>query len=278
MTSLMKVLCLSVMVFAGARGEAAVIDVDYPAIADTPVGKALKAVLYKDGTVDGDPACSVNRVLVSWEGERSPPLLQYRGLQATHLREALSQQATSVETKAGTAVEMPNQPRFAMLQVSDDEVAVATLNGLNNLALKEWPEPSGNLITFTGVPSDLKLDDPDWNKKITTFTLTFSASGKLNLRAFALNSSEAQSVMRWVSGSRPALAIAAGLGIEKAQFPQRLVKDAKIQRRGSIITVDVDLSKDETLLKDTYQFLTDTLSKRMRKYSKPQAQPAAPKE
>lgn len=259
--SIAVVLLFSALVSANA----ALIDVDYHALATTPIGKSLKQILSNDGADDAFTT-GLQRVMVSWQGEKAPPLIQYLGLDADQLAESLAARASEIKTSAGEASLLPHQPRFGLIPVSQDEAVVGTINNLNALALHNWPAPNGKVITFTGVPTDLKLEE--YKDRISSFIITREADGKIQLRVFSPSNSSAESLMRWVNASRPLLAVAAGVGVAKADFPHRLVKKAKIERKGCVTTVDVDLSKDKTLLTEVDQYLADTLTSRMKKYSK----------
>jgi hypothetical protein len=248
-------------------GSAALIDVRFPSIAETSLGTALRDVLLDADTraSAGDPTAGLERVLVSWQGEKAPPLLQYRGLQVADLARILSDHRTPLETEAGRAYVLPRH-RFGMVAVCEDEAAVATLASLDHLALPPWPDAPAEIIRFSGLPSDLRLDE--WSDRISTFTLTMDEKSRVLVTVNSPNKAAAQSLMRWINASKPLLAMAAGVGVDKAQFPDRLVKVAEIERKGAAILVSIDLAKNAKLKGETFDFLAETLKRRMRKFAK----------
>ncbi len=258
---------LLTIIAATIGASAATVDVDYPKLRDSELGAVLVACIAPMTPVEGDQpielASVCTRVLVSWDGPKAPPVVRYRGVPAQALIDRLAAQPGAVQVDGPAGPSWPvHQKGFVLAKIADDEVVMATLKSMPTLAMPEWPEQRDRVISFSGPATDLKLGDLQDN--LASFDFVWEPTGRLLLLATANSKTDAKSVMRYISLRKPLLDIAAGVGVEKAEFPAKLLSGASFARSAEKITVKSNL--DEDMRGEAVAFLVKTINKQMKKY------------
>ncbi len=247
--------------------SAATVDVDYGQLRDSDLGRLLAESISPVSEAEGvqplDLATPCTRVLVSWEGPKAPPVVRYKGVPAQALLDRLATQPDVVALDGPLGPSWPvRQKGFVVAKVADDEVVMATAKMMPALVMPEWPQQREGLIAFTGPASHLKLGD--LQDELASFDFVWQSTGKLLLLATANSKSDAKSVMRYISLRKPLLETAAAIGVEKAEFPAKLLDGASFSRSGERITVKSEL--DDGMRSEAVAFLVKTINKQMRKY------------
>jgi hypothetical protein len=250
-----------------ASASAATVDVDYPQIRDSDLGRVLIECLAPQVESEGGAKLEIagrcSRVLVSWNGPKAPPVVRYLGVPAQAIIDRLAAQPEVAVLDGPIGPSWPvHQKGFVLAKLSDDEVVMATIKMMPTLVLPEWPEPRDRVISFTGPASHLKLGE--LQDELSSFDFVWQPAGDLLLLATANSKTDAKSVMRYISLRLPLLDIAAGVGVEKAEFPAKLLSGASFSRTGEKITVKSSL--DDNMRGEAVAFLVKTINKQMRKY------------
>ncbi|HYE05008.1 MAG TPA: hypothetical protein VEL07_05730 [Planctomycetota bacterium] len=243
---------------------AATVDVDYDQIRDLPLGQNLITELKID--IPGGPAeyaAELKRLRLDWTGTKSALLLAARGLPVPAMKTALAE-ATPMATPHGDAFPLPRDPRYALLPLADDEAVIGTAKGLGEqYTPSPWPEPTGAALAFNGVPGDINL--AEFADRVNDFQMTLTREGMLIGTINCKDRKTARGLMSYISNRLPFLTLAASVGVDKAQFPKRMIDAAVIERNAHVITVTIDLTKDDALRKDAHEYLIKTLRRRMKK-------------
>ncbi|MBA3685091.1 MAG: hypothetical protein H0W72_07605 [Planctomycetes bacterium] len=256
------------LVATSTSAFSATVDVDYPKLRDSELGRVLIGCIWaaeaEGSTAPSEAANGCTRILVSWDGPKAPPVVRYRGVpaQAVIDRLAAKPEGAAIDSPIGPAWPA-NQKGFLVAKVADDEVVMVTVKMMPTLVMPEWPEQRDRVISFSGPASHLKLGDLQDN--LSSFDFVWEPSGVLELLATANSKTDAKSVMRYISLRRPLLDIAAGVGVEKAEFPAKLLSGASFTRSGAKITVKSSLNED--MRGEAVAFLVKTINKQMRKYN-----------
>lgn len=258
-----RLLILSCLAFAAS---AATIDCAFPHIRDTTLGGTLATTLQVPA-VEGQPAheplreCS--RVLITWSGPKAPPVVRFKGVAARELMGRYAAAgAAPVESRYGAAYPLPQQQGFVAVALADDELLIATPTLMAQLEAPEWPTASGNVMDFTGPATDLKLGD--LQDELRHFNFVWGPDGKLVLRATATSKTDAKAVIRYISLRKPLVDAAAGVGIEKAEFPSKLLNAATFDRKDAEVIARMELD-DPTRLQ-AVDYLAKAVTRQMRKY------------
>ncbi len=265
---LMRTVATALCLAGAGTAAAATVDVDYEQIKDQPFGQQLLTELKidvpaTDENPSDDPANGLQRLMLTWNGTKSPLVLQCKGVKANEMTASLADNPNVYKCPLGLAHPLPREKRYSVVAVSQDETVMGTVKGLNEFTLGQWPEKSGSAMTFIGTPTDVNLDE--LSDRIKTFTMTMSADGMLVAAVQAKDKKAAKALLAYVNNRLPLLTVAAAVGVEKAQFPKRMVDAAKIERKDTMIYVTVDLSKDLALRQEAHEFLLKTFRKRMKK-------------
>jgi hypothetical protein len=255
---------LAVSLFAWL--SAATIDVDFQHIAQTGLGRTLEQLLLAPVAEGGEadhPLATCDRALVVWNSPKQTPVVRFHGVDVADRIAKLMPHGGTVETKHGVGQKLAAYPGLVAIMLAPDEMLVGAPALIDALeAPPAWPAPTGNVMTFVGLSGDLNLDD--LQDEIVDFVFTWAADGAIRLVANTHNKAEAKAVLRWISVRRPLLAAAAGLGIDKAQFPERMLDSTTFGRDGAAVTAKLDLN-DQTR-GEAVDYLTKNLSRKMRKY------------
>ncbi len=257
-------------------GSAATVDVDYPKLRDTDLGRLLVDSISpqseREGVAPLDLATACTRVLVSWEGPKGSPVVRYRGVPAQALIDRLAAQPDVTRLDGPVGASWPvRQKGFVAAKIADDEIVMATAKMMPTLVMPPWPERHESLIAFSGPATDLKLGD--LQDELASFDFVWESTGKLLLLATANSKNDAKSVMRYISLRKPLLETAAAIGVEKAEFPAKLLDGASFSRSGEKITVKSEL--DDAMRSEAVAYLVKTIGKQMRRYNR-DPRPAAP--
>lgn len=245
---------------------AATIDVDYAKVRDGSIGAALNATLATTATageVVPDPLVACQRVLITWSGPKQPPIVRFLGVDtAVYCARLVASEAVSIDTKFGTAYALPKQKGFAVVALSDNELLMAPPALLATIEAPVWPELTTNVISFSGPATDLKLGD--LQDELKEFVFAWEPTGAISLHATANSKSDAKAVLRYISLREPLLDAAAALGVDKAQFPAKLLDAATFDRQNNIVIARLDL--DEPTRVQAIDYLAEQIRKQMKKY------------
>lgn len=255
------ILCCSVALLG-----AATIDVDYTKVRDGSIGTALSAALAtagSEGEVVPDPLAACQRVLITWSGPKQAPVLRFLGVDTTAFCARLSNSgAISTDTKFGSAFALPKQKGFAVVALGDNELLMAPPTLLATIDAPAWPQATSNVISFSGPATDLKLGD--LQDELKDFIFAWEPSGAISLRATANSKSDAKAVLRYIALREPFLDAAAALGVDKAQFPSKLLDATTFDRKDNVVIARLDL--DEPTRVQAVDYLADQIRKQMKKY------------
>lgn len=245
---------------------AATIDVDYTKVRDGGIGAALSAALAtaaSPGEVVPDPLANCQRVLITWSGPKQPPVVRFLGVDTTAYCKRLSDSgATSIETPFGTAWALPQQQGFSVVALSDQELLMAPPTLLATIEAPAWPPATTNVISFSGPATDLKLGD--LQDELRDFIFAWEPNGAVSLHATANSKGDAKAVLRYISLRQPLLDAAASLGVDKAQFPSKLLDATTFDRQGNVIIARLAL--DEPTQAEAVEYLAKQIRKQMWKY------------
>lgn len=283
-TRLAALACLLVLVAADAR--AALVDAQYEAIKDTAVATVLTSALQMPPPADGgqqpgsvpgaapqaepaagdpaaDPLAGLNRILVGWEGVRSPPVIRFVGLDAAATVTRLSAGKEPTATAIGPSYPLPNLPGFCIVAVGERELVVSTPAALEKLQLPPLPPASGHALQFTGPASDLKLGE--LQDKLKDFHLTYDSDGVTRATLRANNEKDAKKVDRWVWWRKPLVYAGADLGVKKLKFPAKLLDQTEIARSDDALIATTSLKDDLKL--QAFQMLADQIKRECRRFA-----------
>lgn len=264
---MLRILLLALLVLPTLR--AASIDVDFTGIAGTQLAETLEEILEvpaTEGQPLDQPLVCCTRILVSWQGTNSPPVVRFRGVPSAERMERLAASgAPVVETPWGTGYRLPNLLGYVAVGIGRDEVLAGAPEILATLAEPPaWPETFEHIMSFKGLSSDLKLGE--LADELVDIDFTWPRDNKLTLVSHAKSRGDAKAVLRYISIRRPLVHAAAGMGIDKADFPSRLLGATTWDRSGSTIKASFDL--DDTTRIEAVDYLTKSLRRHLRKYRK----------
>lgn len=262
---MLRILLLAMMALPALR--AATIDVDFTGIAGTQLAETLEEILVvpaAEGQPADQPLLCCTRILVSWQGINSPPVVRFRGVPADERMERLAASGTpAVETPWGTGYRLPNLLGYVAVGIARDEVMAVAPEVLATLTEPPpWPEAFEHIMSFKGLSSDLKLGD--LADELVDIDFTWPRDNKLTLVSNAKSRGDAKAVLRYISIRRPLVHAAAGLGIDKADFPSRLLGATTWNRSGNQIQASFDL--DDNTRIEAVDYLTKSLRRHLGKY------------
>jgi hypothetical protein len=259
-----RLLVLSLLV---GVATAANIDCAYPHIRDTTLGTALATTLGAPATPEGavaidQPLKDCQRVLITWSGPKAPPVVRFLGVPAEALVARYAATGTRVDSRHGPAYPLPQQPGFIAVALGESDLLIATPAVLAQIDPPEWPEATGNVLDFSGPATDLKLGD--LQDELSDFLFAWQPDGKLVLHATANSRHDAKSVLRYISIRKPLVQAAAGVGVDKAELPAKLLDCATFSREDNILTARMDL--DEPTRVEAVEYLAKQVRRQMKKY------------
>jgi hypothetical protein len=266
MTVSLRTLLITLIYVCVSRLSAATIDVDYTKIRDGKLGIALRTTL--DTAAPGAPAAedhlaACQRVLITWSGPKQPPVVRFLGVDTGTLCKRLAENgANSTDTKFGAAYPLPHQAGFSVVALSANELLMAPPALLSTMDVPPWPAASTNVLSFSGPATDLKLGE--LQDELKDFVFAWEPTGAVTLQATANSKSDAKAVLRYISVREPLLDAAAALGVDKAQFPSKLLDAATFDRKGNVIVARLDLN--EAMRAEAVEYLANQVRKQMRKY------------
>jgi len=262
----MRVVLISMVCCVVTALGAATIDVDYTKVREGGIGVALSATLATaaaEGEVVADPLAVCQRVLITWSGPKQPPVVRFLGVDtAGYCARLAASGATSIDTKFGVSWSLPKQKGFAVVALNDNELLMAPPALLATIEAPAWPVATANIISFSGPATDLKLGD--LQDELKDFVFAWEPTGSVSLHATANSKSDAKAVLRYISLREPLLDAAAALGVDKAQFPAKLLDATTFDRQNNIVIARLDL--DEPTRVQAIDYLADQIRKQMRKY------------
>lgn len=256
------------LAFAMPLLPAATIDVDFGGIQGTQLGQTLDELLVvpaAEGFPADQPLLCCTRILVYWSGVDMAPVVRFRGVPSEERMNLLAAaMAQPVETAHwGIGYRLPNLQGYIAVALSRDEVMVGTPAVLDQLSeAPAWPETFEHIMSFRCVTNDLKLGD--LKEELVDIHFVWPHDGKLSLNSNAHSSGDAKAVLRYIGLRKPLVHAAAGLGIDKADFPSRLLAATTWDRDGKVIKARFDL--DDKTRVEAVDYLTKSLRKQVNKY------------
>ncbi len=249
--------------------HAAHIDVDYAGIQGTALAETLQEVLtvpVAEGMPADQPLLCCTRIVVSWEGVDMAPLVRFRGVPAPARMEILAAAGMErVETPLGVGYRLPSLLGYIAIATDRDEILAGAPEVIQALTeIPPFPAEFTEIMSFIGLSSDLNLDDLSDN--LVDINFAWPHDGKLTLTSTAKSSGDAKAVLRYIALRKPLVQMAAGLGIDKADFPARLLGATKWDRDGKVILATFNLD-DKTRI-EAVDYLTKSLRRHLRKYRK----------
>jgi hypothetical protein len=270
---------------AAGEAAAALVDAQYDEIRDTSVGALFVSCLQPapaaagsqagstpGTTVSGtpvadppavDPTKDLKRVLVSWDGVKSPPIVRFVGLPAEAVAAAIAGDKPSTPTAVGPSWPVPNVPGFAIAVVKPDELVMSVPSTLEKLQLPELPPPSGHSLRFTGPGSDLKLGEIQ--DKVKDFELVHDHGGATKATINTPSAKDAKSLDRWVWWRKPVVFAGADVGVKKLKFPSKLLDQTDIDRHDAALVASTTLKDDMRL--QAFDYLTDAIKRELRRFA-----------
>ncbi len=259
---------LAVLAVLGRPCSAALVDCEFDTIRGTPVANLFLDAL-KPKHVPGQPKAAnaadlskLARVLVQWDGVKSPPIIRFIGLPARATMAPLIVGETSTQTPLGPSWPLPNLPGFAAVVVGEADLVVSTPAKLAALAPVPVPGPTGHAMQFTGPATDLKLGD--LLPSLRAFSMTYDGNGSTKAVLFAKSESDAKHVDRYIWWRKPLVYAGADLGISKLQFPARLLDQTDISRDKDQLVATTSLDGD--IRNQAFQVLADTIQRELRNF------------
>lgn len=257
---------LAALVLLAGVAAAANIDCAFPHIRDSSLGTALSTALGAPAT-DTAPALDqplkdCQRVLIVWNGPRAAPVVRFQGVPSEALMARYAASGTRVESRHGPAYQLPQQTGFVAVALNAQELMIGTPAILATIDPPPWPEPTGNVLDFSGPATDLKLGE--LQDELSSFLFTWQPDGKLVLRATAASRHDAKAVLRYVAVRKPLVQAAAGVGVEKAEFPAKLLEAAAFSREENILIARMDL--DQPTREQAVDYLAKAVRRQMKKY------------
>lgn len=258
--------CLIAVVLLVGTAAAATIDCAYPNLRDTTLGTALSTTLgapaAEAAPAIDDPLADCQRVLITWSGPKAAPVVRFLGVHAEALMARYAATGTRLDSPLGPAYPLPQQTGFVAVAIDSQELLITTPAILATLELSAWPPATGNTIDFSGPATDLKLGD--LQEELTSFLFTWQLDGKLVLHATASSRHDAKAVLRYIAVRKPLVQAAAGVGVDKAELPAKLLEAANFSREDNILTARMDL--DQTTREQAVEYLAKAVRKQMKKY------------
>ncbi len=277
------VACIGVL--ATRSASAALVDVEFVEIRDTPVGIMFSDCLKGEppaapadpaAAATADPAVTMGppaptdddgvkdlkRVLVGWDGVRSPPVIRFIGMSADDTIARISKGQPGIPTALGPSWPMPNLSGFAIVKVGEKELVVTTPASFEHLTLAPLPEAAGHALDFKAPSTDLKLGD--LQDKISDFHLTYDKEGSTLLQVNTPNERDAKSVDRYIWWRKPVVFAGADVGVKKLKFPAKLFDQTEITRKRNVLTAKTTL-KDE-MRDQAFIYLADAIKRELRRY------------
>ncbi|MBA3709080.1 MAG: hypothetical protein H0W83_09710 [Planctomycetes bacterium] len=280
--------CVGVLSLLALPARAALVDVQFADIKDTPVGTMLRDCLKPeappapaaaDGTAapaDGaavdpaataavpeeDPTVGLRRVTVAWEGTKSPPIIRFLGIPSKQAVDRISKGQAGTDTPLGKSWPLPRLPGFSVVILGDEDLVVAPPKTLETLKVAAWSAAPAHALDFTAPATDLKLGD--LQDKISDFHLTYDSSGSTLLQVNTPSEKMAKSVDRYIWWRKPVVFAGADVGIKKLKFPARLLDAADIDRKKNVLTAKVTLKDD--MKNQAFGYLADAISRELRRY------------
>jgi len=257
---------LAALVLFSGLAAAANVDCAFPHIRDTALGIALSTTLGVPATESApaidQPLKDCQRVLIVWSGPKSAPVVRFQGVSSEALMARYAAVGTRLDSRHGPAYPLPQQAGFVAVALNAHELMIATPAILAQTDPPAWPEATGNVLDFSGPATDLKLGD--LQEELSSFLFTWQPDGKLVLRATAASRHDAKAVLRYVAIRKPLVEAAAGIGVEKAEFPAKLLEAADFSREENILFARMDL--DQPTRDQAVEYLAKAVRKQMKKY------------
>jgi|GEM_PF-3619137 len=249
--------------------RAAHIDLDYTGIQGTALAEILQGVLtvpVAEGMAADQPLLFCTRILVAWEGVDMAPLVRFRGVPGSTRMEVLAAAGMErVETPFGVGYRLPSLLGYIAITTDRDEILAGAPEVILGLTeIPPFPAEFTQIMSFVGLAGDLKLGDISDN--LVDINFAWPHDGKLNLTSTAKSTGDAKAVLRYIAVRKPLVQMAAGLGVDKADFPSRLLGATKWDRDGKIILATFNL--DDPTRIEAVDYLTKSLRRQLRKYRK----------
>jgi len=260
-------LLLTALLCAG-QATAALVDIDYAKVRHLTIAKTLAGILASAPTETPDadafnPASSLSRVVITWDGAKAPPSLRYEGVPVAELVRRLAALGEPTASPQGPAYALPGVAGYSLLALGESEAAVLPTRLLATVTPPEWPaERSAHAVSFSGVSGDLKIGDA--SDRVRSFDLAWNMPGDVVVRVQATSNDAARSLLRWLGASRPLISIAAGFGSTRADFASDLLAVTTINRKGSLVTAVAKL--EGKVLAQVESELLRAITKQMRRY------------
>jgi hypothetical protein len=264
---------------------AALVDAEYAEIRDTSIGALFVSCLQcappapapaAPQQVSGqpqpvvaadppatDPTKELKRVLVSWDGVKSPPVVRFIGLPAEEVAAAIAGGKPSTPTAVGPSWPVPNVPGFVIAVVKPDELVMSVPSTLEKLQLAPPPPPSGHALRFTGPGSDLKLGEIQ--DKVRDFELIHDHGGATTATINTPSAKDAKSLDRWVWWRKPVVFAGADVGVKKLKFPSKLLDQTDIDRKDAALVATTTLKDD--MRAQAFDYLTDAIKRELRRFA-----------
>jgi hypothetical protein len=247
--------------------QAANIDVDFTGIQGTQLGGTLEEILVVptgEGMLPDQPLLCCNRILVTWEGTEMAPIVRFRGVPSEERMQLLEASgARPTATPWGVGYQLPALKGYLAVAIGRDEVMAVAPAVLTDLTeAPAWPEEFTDIMAFRGAATDLNLGD--LKEELVDIDFRWPHTGKLTLNSNAHSSGDAKAVLRYIAIRKPLVQAAAGLGIDKADFPSRLLSATSWDRDGKLIKATLDL--DEKTKIEAVDYLTKSLRRHLRHY------------
>ena len=257
---------LAALVLLAGVAVAANVDCAFPHIRDTALGTALSTTLGVPASETtpalDQPLKDCQRVLIVWSGPKAAPVVRFQGVESEALMARYAAVGTRLDSRHGPAYPLPQQAGFVAVALNAQELMIATPAILAQIDPPAWPEATGNVLDFSGPATDLKLGD--LQEELSSFLFTWQPDGKLVLRATATSRHDAKAVLRYVAVRKPLVEAAAGIGVEKAEFPAKLLEAAAFSREENILFARMDL--DQPTRDQAVEYLAKAVRKQMKKY------------
>jgi hypothetical protein len=279
--------CLAAM--TAAHAGAALVDAEYAEIRDTSVGKLFDSCLQPAAPVASgsqagttppapqitvvndppaaaaaNPTAELKRVLVSWDGVKSPPVIRFIGIPAEAIAASLAGGKPSTPTAVGPSWPVPNMPGFAVAIAKPDELVISVPETLEKLQLAPCPAASGHPLRFTGPGTDLKLGEIQ--DKVKDFELIYDHGGATKATITTPSDKDAKALDRWVWWRKPVVFAGADVGVKKLKFPARLLDQTDIDRSKNQLIATTTLQDD--MRGQAFDYLTDAIRREIRRFEK----------
>lgn len=251
------ILMLSILILTPLA--AARIDLDYVRFRGTPIGEALLDLMVAvDAPERAALRAGVQRVLVSWEGRRSPPLMRLQGMPVDRWLAARGE-LEPLDTPLGPAFALRREG-LLLLPLAADEALIGTPAQLAEYSPGGWPERGDDVVRVELDPDDLKLGA--LKGRILGLGLVWSADERLTMTARTPSRSEARSVRGWLNRRRLLIGLAASTGHEGARIAARLLAQG-LEQQGPTLTVGADM--EPRLMQATQSELVTLLHRQLRR-------------